>query len=413
MKNTLLCAAMVILSCGFALGQAQEKVVWSFGASGDGSVPTGKPVFDRAGNLYGTTFDGGWSNFGTVYELSPTDNGWNETILYSFCSQLNCPDGHTPWAGLIWDKSGNLYGTTEYGGTGNGGTVFELSPPPAPGGPWTLTTLWDFNNDANGAVPFGRLTWDAYGNLYGTTSAGGEGNCGTVFELSPVSGGWNEQAVHTFSWSGDGCTPYAGVTFDKHGNLFGTTARGGVITCNDGEGCGSVFELSQNPNQTWTETMLLLFDGSNGESPWGEVNFDTIGNLYSTFSLSPNCIYCGGAFKISTAGGEWRYSPFFFDGQDGGNPLAGLLLDMHDRSAYGTASLGGHGNACHNTDGCGTVFTIQSGKEIVLYNFCSQPNCTDGSVPFSALSTDGKGHLYGTTQMGGTYGLGVVFEITP
>src|SRR5580700_9716074 len=164
MKNTLLCAALVILTRGLAFGQATEKVLWSFAALGDGATPRGQLVFDHQGNLYGTTYGGGANNYGTVYALSPSANGWSETILYSFCSLPSCADGVNPWGGVILDRAGNLYGTTIEGGASDAGTVFELSRPSHRGGNWTLTTLWSFDV-GDGWAPVASLTWDASGNL--------------------------------------------------------------------------------------------------------------------------------------------------------------------------------------------------------------------------------------------------------
>jgi uncharacterized repeat protein (TIGR03803 family) len=422
MKNAFVCTLAVILSCGFALGQAQYKVLWNFGGAGDGATPKGKLVFDRAGNLYGTTPYGGMTNCvetcGTVYELSPTADGLSETVLYKFCSQPKCADGEAPFAGLIWDPAGNLYGTTIEGGPYGGGTVFKLAPPSQQGGAWTESVLWGFiPNGAGGANPIGRLAWDSSGNLYGTTDGGGAANVGTVFELSPNQGGWTETVLNSFEYS-DGGGPEAGVSFDKSGNLYGTTTRFGDDLCNGDEGCGTIFELSPGGNGKWTEKVVFVFTMETGGVPYGEVNFDESGRLYSTVSsygTGTACheSACGGAFRMANVNGNWTYSPYFFDGPDGSEPFAGLFLDTKGQSAYGTTITGGSGTNCGNSYGCGTVFTIHGGKETVLYDFCMQENCLDGLNPWSALITDGVGNLYGVTSYGGTYNQGVAFEITP
>lgn len=177
MRRSFLSFLFFILSCGFALAQAQYKGLWNFGGAGDGISPKGTLVADAAGNLYGTTLYGGTggncANYcGTVYELSPSANGWTETVLYTFCSQANCTDGAEPWAGLIFDHSGNLYGTTIAGGTGLLGTVFELSPPAQTGGAWTQQTPWS------------ALIADKAGNLYGLAGVGAY-NKGVVFGIAP------------------------------------------------------------------------------------------------------------------------------------------------------------------------------------------------------------------------------------
>jgi uncharacterized repeat protein (TIGR03803 family) len=222
MKQALFCAALVILGCGFAVGQAQYRVLYSLaGGPSDGANPVGSLVFDSVGNLYGTTSGGGASSSpacaefgcGTVFELPPRSNGtWSESVLYSFCSKFsepNCQDGSFPEAGLILDASGNLYGMTSKGGgrpcpldTEGCGTVFELSPPSSEGATWKHSTLYRFCAVEEGGVckdgdyPQSQLTLDSSGNLYGTTSRGGTGHGGesnlkggTVFKLSPSGSG--------------------------------------------------------------------------------------------------------------------------------------------------------------------------------------------------------------------------------
>lgn len=208
MKHTFLCAAVVILTCGFALGQAQYKVLWSFGANqgiADGLYANAGLVIDSAGNLYGTSAEGGvvggtcYGGCGTLFEISPSTNGvWNETVLFDFCtSTLNpetCPEGAYPRSGLIFDKAGNLYGTAQVG-TNSSGNVFELSPPSKQGGNWIQTVLWS----ARGLN--GQLTFDNSGNLYGTTDEAGAYGLGSAFELSPPSlpgGTWTPTTLYSF-----------------------------------------------------------------------------------------------------------------------------------------------------------------------------------------------------------------------
>lgn len=302
MKNTFLCAAVMILSCGFVLGQAQETVLYSFGTNpNDGTLPNGGLIFDKTGSLYGTTQRGGSvcsEDCGTVFELSPLPDGtWQETVLYNFCSgglQNVCPDGQNPHAGLIFDANGNLYGTTTYGGANfDGGTVFELSPPPAPGGNWTETVLWNFGNPGDGRYPEGKVALDLLGNLYGTTSDGGNG-AGIVFELTRGQNGWTETTLYGFCPTHpchDGAVPMAGVSFDKVGNIYGTTEQGGY----NGYSWGVVYELSPSLSN-WTETVLHRFNSSGGY-PKSVVNFDKAGKLYGTYSGgNDNQPSCGGVF---------------------------------------------------------------------------------------------------------------------
>src|ERR1019366_6634594 len=202
---------------------AQEQVLHSFGNGTDGNDPLGGLIFDASGNLYGTTLGGGTYGGGTVFELTPAGGGsWTETVLHNFDS--NGTDGFTPYAGLIFDSAGNLYGTTRWGGTYGGGTVFELTT--AAGGGWTEQVLHSFDhNYTDGYYPQAGLIFDAAGNLYGTTSQGGTYvYWGTVFELTPAAGGdWTETVLHNFNQNGtDGYYPEAGLIFDAAGNLYGT-----------------------------------------------------------------------------------------------------------------------------------------------------------------------------------------------
>jgi uncharacterized repeat protein (TIGR03803 family) len=425
-SKTFLCASLIVLSCSFAIAQTQYEVLWSFaGSPNDGAMPLSNLVIDRAGNLYGTTERGGatpsCAGCGTVFKLSPGSDGtWSETILYNFCSDFNtvlCLDGSLPKAGLIFDAKGNLYGTTSSGGAnacpfiqGGCGTVFELSRPSSPSESWTETVLYNFcanyenSTCLDGAVPVAQLTFDAMGKLYGTTPTGGtggsSGGCcegGTVFELSPGSGGWTETVLHNFCAAGgicaDGLGPQAGVTFDKLGNLYGTTERGG-----DYRNLGTLYKLAPGSNG-WTETVLRTSKQSLASFPLGTVSIDPLGNIYSTFSLGGQGF--GGLFSLRSHGGGTEFS---FNGNDGDGPTAGVLIDAKRGTLYGTTSGG--------DSFLGTVFKMVAPAQLtVLYNFCSQPNCVDGEGPFASLIEDTSGNLYGTTKLGGANNQGVVFEI--
>ncbi len=417
MRSVSLSLAVVLLGCSFMLGQSQYKVLWTFtGYPSDGASPRSNLVFDKAGNLYGTTYAGGSVGSGTVFRLSPNQDGsWTNTILYSFCVQyINnlCQDGAYPQAGLIFDAQGNLYGTTVNGGAqscpvGHGcGTVFELSPQ---GSSWIETVLYSFcannvnNNCLDGYSPLGQMTLDASGNLYSTTEDGGAVGYGTVFELSQGASGWTETVLYSFCAIGefclDGAEPQAGVTFGKARNLYGTTELGGS---NNVHGTGVVFKLSPGANG-WTETVLHSFEsGKDGGVPLGGVSLDTLGNLYGTVSGGgPD--FAGGVFRILAKNGG--IGSFFFNDTDGYRPAAGVLVDSKHPAVYGTTSGGGTSNA-------GTVFKIVAPREeSALYNFCTQPNCADGNGPVAALISDAPGNLYGTTEQGGINNQGVVFEI--
>jgi uncharacterized repeat protein (TIGR03803 family) len=257
------------------------KGIHTFGAnSEDGIGPEAGLVMDSAGNLYGTTHQGGYHGSGIAFELSPTSSGgWTEKLLHTFSSNAN--DGYAPTANLIFDAVGNLYGTTVLGGTLRVGTVFELMP--AAGGHWTEKILHNFRGDStDGGFPEGGVIFDAAGNLYSTTSAGGTNGAGTVFELTPTAGGrWTERVLHTFLADGtDGITPMANLVFDAASNLYGTTAGGGA------NGDGTVFELTPAGGGSWTETVLHNFsaNGTDGVTPQAGFVFDAAGNLYGTTS---------------------------------------------------------------------------------------------------------------------------------
>jgi uncharacterized repeat protein (TIGR03803 family) len=376
---------------------AEEKVLHNFNADGmDGENPYAGLIFDAAGNLYGTTSDGGTSNSGTLFELTPAAGGtWTEKVLHSFSGGA---DGTHPYAGLIFDAAGNLYGTTDLGGAYGYGTVFELTP--AAGGTWTEKVLHNFNNDGtDGIEPLAPLIIDAAGNLYGTTYQGGAYNSyGTVFELTPAAGGtWTEKVLHSFGSGTDGLIPYGGLIFDAAGNLYGTTAYGGT---ND---LGTVFELTPAAGGTWTEKVLWSFGNStDGAYPWAGLIFDGAGNLYGTTSGGGTYGH-GTMFELMpAAGGTWTEQVLhnFGSGTDGSLPQASLILDGAG-NLYGTTNDGG-------SYGGGTVFRFNTQGEVLLQSFSG----TDGANPYAGLILDAAGNLYGTTVAGGTSNQGTVFEIT-
>jgi len=219
-------------------GNWSEQLLWSFGLEGDGTFPQCTPVFDKAGNLYGTTLSGsGSSAAGIVFELSPGASGWTEKIIFQFDVSGDSQTGNAPQAGVVFDANGNMYGTTGYGGPYYRGDVFELSP--SEGGSWTETILHTFGY-GDGNTPDAGVILDAAGNVYGTTGSGGKGGAGIVYELSPATGGlWTETILHDFRTTlSDGNFPETGLVMDSHGNLYGTTQAGGT------GGGGTVFEVT-------------------------------------------------------------------------------------------------------------------------------------------------------------------------
>ena len=325
-----------------------EAVIYAFGHNlADGGVPEGGLTLDAAGNLYGTTHGGGANNSGVVFELVNNGDGtWAEKVLYSF----NNTDGYGPWAAPIFDAAGNLYGTTESGGAYNYGTAYELTP--TGGGNWSEQVLHSFGNGTDGATPFAGLVMDAAGNLYGTTWLGGANlcdgaGCGTVFKLSPTGGGnWSEQVIHNFINNGvDGNQPWAGsLIFDSSGNLYGTTTLGGTYLCEGGSvGCGTVYEMTPTAGGNWTEQVIYSFNGGGpgGEDPTSAVLFDAAGNLYGTTYFG-GLLEGGTAFKLTLRDGRWTEQvlhPFGASG-DGVTPASGLIFDRAG-NLYGTTMEGG------------------------------------------------------------------------
>jgi len=266
-------------------GEWAERILYIFGGAPDGSVPNDSLVFGQSGELFGTTYAGGTSNLGSVFELAPPaapGAKWTETVLYSFGTRSG--DGFNPMSGPIKDKNGNLYGTNQGDGVTTFGTVYEISPP-ASRGAWTETLVFSAFSSATGYLPTGPVSIDREGNLYGTAYSGGscvgEGSsgCGTVFELTPPTspgGAWNETVLYYFTGlNGDGANPEAGVVIGADGTLYGTTLFGGTGDY------GTVFWLAPptSAGGAWAETVVPL-PASTGGSPAGGLSFGSGGVLY-------------------------------------------------------------------------------------------------------------------------------------
>lgn len=388
----------------------QENTIYAFGApgSGDGMYPYCNVVFDAKGNLYGTTRNGGSYGAGIIFELSPGENGqWFETVLYEFTGSS---DGGNPFAGLVFDSAGNLYGAGAYGGTNGTGVVFELSPQ---GGEWVYNVLYNFGAyplSGDGFAPNSVLVFDKLGNLYGTTYGGGNdaecfGGCGTVFELSPISGGgWKEQVIHSFEANGtDGELPAGGVTLAR-GRLFGTTQNGGV------SGSGILYELEySSSSDAWIETIVHQFVGGTTDGSFPEASvLVRAGALYGT-TQGGGLNGHGTVFETTpTKNKGWVTTVLYSFGQsysgDGFGPQAGLTSDPKG-NFYGTTSYGGAYNYY------GTVFRLSkttdgTWKESTLYSF-------DGSSgPPDAPVTIHDGSLYGTAPTSGNDS-GIVYQVGP
>ena len=274
-------AILLLTITSGALAQT-ETIIHSFTGECDGGEPIGGLISDANGNLYGVTEVGGANFAGSVFELTPSSNGtWTETVIFSFSFEGN--GGVIPGASVVFDKQGNLYGEAE-GGANGSGVIFELSP--GANGVWTETVLYNFTGGTDGSSGFlSGLAIDAAGNLYGTTQSGGTYNFGTAFVLIHGSNGtWTKKILHNFSQNNDGGLPYAeNLTLDSAGNVYGTTLNGGAYDY------GVVFELVRGSNGSFSEKVLHSFTGGDGGSgAEGGLTFDASGNLYG---CTANTVY--------------------------------------------------------------------------------------------------------------------------
>ena len=390
-------------------GAGSENALYSFAGGNDPKLPYAGLVFDKTGNLYGTTELGGTNNQGTVFEITPNPNGtWTETVLYNFTGGS---DGGQPYGSLVFDPAGNLYGTTNFGGSSNCnmgcGTVFELIPG---SGGWTQTVLYAFSGGSDGREPSARVRLDAAGNLYGTTLEGGNigsvcsTGCGTVFKLAHGSNGWTESVLYAFQGGADGAYPYDGLTFDPAGNLYGTTYAGGASAS------GTIFKLTTG-SSGWTESVLHAFTGGHdGKYPFGDLIFDAAGNLYGTAFQGGSGYGLVYELSPSSTGGWHERTLHVFQNAPAGSPVAGVVIDPAG-NLYGTTMLGATVSACGG--GCGALFELSpvaGGPWIykIVHDF---GKTGDGYHPTGDLILDSAGNLYGTTELGGEQGSGMIFQI--
>jgi uncharacterized repeat protein (TIGR03803 family) len=392
----LVCGLVVLFGITGAAGptaRAQTVVtLYNFAGAPDGGTPYANVIRDAAGNLYGTTGIGGASNSGAVFQINSQGT---ETILHSFAGPPG--DGGGPFDGLVRDAAGNLYGTTSYGGTFNLGTVFKITP----GGEERI--LHSFNG-SDGSQPYGGLFLNAEGDLVGTTVLGGTGNCpsvgnegcGTIFVVSRSG---EQHVLYSFQGGLDGAFPSSNLVRDSTGRLYGTTQSGG---CSDGENCGTVFRISKAG-----EEVLHRFGGPGDGTGPNQVIFGPDGNLYGT-TISGGSHSLGTVFVLTPTGDERVLYSFGNISNDGSYPQAGLVWGGAE-VFYGTTNEGG---APGCLIGCGTIFSVtRSGLETVLYSFGA--NGVGGFIPFAGLTLGSNGRFYGTTGEGGPTDNGTVFEFTP
>jgi uncharacterized repeat protein (TIGR03803 family) len=395
-SGSRLCVAVLSVLSGLSVFstpaiQAQTfSVIYSFTGGQDGASPYAGLTLDSTGNLYGTTHYGG-AGYGGVFELKRMGSGWQFNGLYTFAGGN---DGAMPYDRVVFGPNGSLYGTTQLGGgsgcpSGTGcGTVFNLRPCPTIGCHWTETAIYRFTGGNDGLYPiYGNIIFDHSGNIYSTAYASENlSGCGLVYKLTPLGVRWHQSVLYGFN---NDCDPSGGVIFDSRGNLYGTTA---AIE-------GGVYELMQ-PN--WTHSII----GAAGGASAGLI-FDSVGNLYgATQSGGPHG--GGTVFELVQSGGGWTYELLYgLTGTGAGGPCCRLTMDAAG-SLYGTTEADG-------VNGWGSVFKLTHSaggwSYTSLHDFSA---CgSDGCLPYGDVILDGAGNIYGTTATGGAFDHGVVFEIKP
>jgi uncharacterized repeat protein (TIGR03803 family) len=409
-KPTLMVFVMLVLASAILPTQAQArkfKVLHTFHGR-DGANPISQLIRDKAGNFYGVTVLGGagkcQSGCGTAFKMDKTGKMiW----MHSF----NGHDGFEPYAGLLLDKTGNLYGTTVFGGMVNSnicalgcGVIFRLS------STGKEIVLHKFTGPPDGYSPQAPLVARG-GLLYGTADIGGAHGYGVVFQVTKAG---KESVLHSFEGSPDGAIAYGGVIVNAAGDLFGDTFDGGDgMACNFG--CGTIFEV----DSTGKETILYNFDSFDGAHPVSVLIADSAGNLYGTTTDggNGNCggTGCGTVFELSPhSDGSWTERVLYAfcslsNCGDGEVPFGGPLVRDATGNLYGITNTGGTSRC--NGSGCGVVFKLDpSGQETVLHSFTGG---ADGKFPSGGLVLDDAGNLYGAALQGGARGNGVVFGLTP
>jgi uncharacterized repeat protein (TIGR03803 family) len=394
------CAALLLSAVMATVCSAQtfKKLVDFSGANG--AYAYGSLVQGTDGNFYGTTENGGTSDDGTVYKMTPEGT---VTTIYNFCSETDCRDGSEPLAGLALGSDGNFYGTTSaggenyYGECGTGcGTVFKITPS------GTLTTLYTFCSESScldGLSPAGGLVLGSDGNFYGTTTGGGPTGSGTIFKITrsglmTTLSGFCPKSGCTASSGG---RPEAGVVQGADGNFYGTTEDGGT------DAQGIVFKLAPSGTVTTLHSFCSLSDCSDGADPWSALVQGTDGNFYGTTYGGGNDTGTGVVFKITPSGKLTTLHSFCDNNvcSDGENPYAGLLQGS-DGNFYGVTEYGG-------ANGYGVVFSITpSGTLTTPHSF----DGTDGTYATAVLIQAVNGAFYGTTTEGGASGMGTVFTLS-
>jgi uncharacterized repeat protein (TIGR03803 family) len=402
---TMAFAVLALIATFVGTGSAGTKVIYSFGGGTDGEYIDSDLVMDGAGNIYGTSVQGGDFGGGTVFELSPSEGGWIHTVLYSFTGG---PDGGEPYKGVTLDAQGNLYGTAVTGGTGPGceggcGVVYKLT---RTGQSWVQSVIYDFNGGDDGSGPGSGVTFNKAGTLYGMTPTGGAYGLGVIYQLKPdLNGNWKFSVLHAFTGGADGATGSAGrLILDKAGNLYGVATAGGA------NGKGVAFRMTRAASGHWFLQPLYAFKGQpDAGFPYGGLTFDSLGHLYgTTYYDGKNNL--GAVYELTTNHGAWseRVLYSFEGGSDGSNSISNLVIDRAG-NLYGTTSEGGAGCSC------GVIFKLAPGTsgqwtESVAYRFQGAP---DAGFAYNGMVGDGAGNFYGTTVHGGLSDDGTIYKFEP
>jgi uncharacterized repeat protein (TIGR03803 family) len=382
---------------------ASINVIYSFQGGQDGEYTDTDLVRDAAGNLYGTSVQGGTHGGGTVWQLHPNaDGSWTHAVLYSFTGGT---DGGEPYKGVTLDSAGNLYGTAVTGGggacEGGCGVAYKLT---NNSGTWTQRVIHQFAGTDDGQGPGARLTVDDVGNVYGMAPIGGAFGAGTIYELVPAHhGAYKFKVLHAFTGGDDGAGGSAGALVLHDGTLYGAATSGGA------HGEGTIYRLIQNTKGKWKFKVLYAFqDQPDGGFPYGGLTFDALGNIYGT-TYYAGADDLGAVYELSPMRGGYKervlYS--FQGGNDGASPISNVNFDSAG-NLYGTTSDGGAG-------GAGVLYKLAPGAhhswtESVVHSFAGPP---DGAFAYNGMVDGGSGTFFGTTVHGGADDEGAIYQFTP
>ncbi|HEX6503110.1 MAG TPA: choice-of-anchor tandem repeat GloVer-containing protein [Terriglobales bacterium] len=399
----LLMVMLLAIVAGPAWAVSGPQIIYSFAGGSDGEYLDTDLIIDSMGNLYGTSVQGGDFASGTVWELSPTANGWSHSVLYSFTGGA---DGGEPYKGATLDAQGNLYGTAVTGGggfcEGGCGVLWKLT---RSASGWTQSVIHTFTGGEDGSGPGSGLTLGENGTLFGMTPTGGANGQGVIFQLrSATNGTWKFTVLHAFTGGSDGGGASAGRLLRYKGSLYGVTTTGGA------NGQGVVFQLTRTAG-IWQFKTLYAFQGQpDAGFPYGGLAVDSNGNLYGT-TYYDGANNLGSVYELTPQpDGTWKEAVLYsFQGGRDGSGSIGNLVFTNTGAIYGTTSAGGA--SCD----CGTIFKLTAGldgarKEIVVYRFHGAP---DGAFAYNGMVGDGAGNFYGTTVHGGPQDDGVIYKLTP